>query len=587
MTFEIDEAVGNQFVAMTIVDELYRNGVRYVAISPGSRSTPLALAFLAHHGISARVILDERSSSFFALGLAKASNAPVAILTTSGTASVELSPAITEAYYSGLPLIVLSSDRPLELYGTGSSQTINQTELYSGFVVGRILIDAGAKGAWSSIRSSISRAVLEAKGLFGPGGPFHLNVSFREPLISPQYEPNGQFQGRGNEEPWYEKIDLASHDKTYEFARTLCSVRRGLIVVGEDRQLEAIFAISELLGWPTLVDPRAGIVRRSRFAITHFDSILRQGTLTEALTPAVILYFGMPSASKVLSQFIARVSSNDNGPLTKVFRSGRRAWDPEGTASGFIVGNLERLVAQLSGQAIEEPSKHIEAFTNAFLDADGRIEKVIEGSLDLGVETRSIREVVRHLLPSDLLFVSASMPIRDLESFASNENSFPVILENRGTNGIDGIIATFSGSASHLSALCPDTIAVLILGDLSFLYDVSFLRELSRLDLAALIVVLDNNGGGIFSFLSQKDIVDEKSFETLFGTPHNSDLDRIARGFGIDVETSKDSSRIQSAIEEVRGSRKTSLLVIKSDRDENLAAHKKINEAIAKEFSID
>ncbi len=584
MQVEFDEALSNHVVARTIVDELFRNGVRIVTLSPGSRSTPLALAALAHPGLEARVLLDERSAGFFALGVAKASGVPAAVVTTSGTAVVELSPAVTEAAYSSIPLVVLSADRPFELYDTGAAQTIDQTAVFAGFIRQHRFIDAGAPASLDRLRATISRAVLVSRGLGGPLGPVHLNVSFREPLVVPSAGAVEPLAGRAGSLPWYATVDLDDVVEARSFAQMLLGTKRGLVVVGECDHSEAVFAISELLGWPTMVDPRSGMARRSRYAISYQDSFLRVPELLDQLLPEVVLYFGRPQASRTLSEYLDVISSPYREGSTRIYRSGDRATDPNGTAAGFVLGPLERLVAELSQAEMLGGLGVDQGFAARYLRIDNVCDAEVRASqLDgtLGVEIKVARVLVESLSSTDLLFASASMPMRDLEFFSGSKPDYPRVLENRGANGIDGVLASFVGAALANERGGFGGIGVLAIGDLAFLYDASFLRELAKLEIAVLIVVIDNNGGGIFSFLPQNRETSTEVFEEIFGTPHGVDLAKIAQAYSIVCHTDAEVEDLPDAIADLRRSRKSRVMIIQSDRGANLAAHRDINAQIA------
>ena len=584
MQVEFDEVLSNHVVARTIVDELFRSGVRIVTLSPGSRSTPLALAALAHPAIETRVLLDERSAGFFALGVAKATGMPAAVVTTSGTAVVELSPAVTEATYSAVPLVVLSADRPFELYDTGAPQTIDQTAVFAGFIRQRRLIDAGAPGSFDRIRATVSRAVLVSRGLGGPLGPVHLNISFREPLVAPAAGAVEPLAGRVDALPWHATIDLDDVVEARSFAQMLLGTKRGLVVVGECDQNEAVFAISELLGWPTMVDPRSGMARRSRYAVSYQDSFLRVPELLDQLLPEVVLYFGRPQASRVLSEYLSAISSPYEVGSTMIYRSGDGATDPNGTAAGFVVGPLERLVAELSqAEILGEPSVD-SGFAARYLRIDDMCDAEVRASQrdgTLGVEIKVARVLVESLTSTDLLFASASMPMRDLEFFSGSKPNYPRVLENRGANGIDGVLASFVGAALANERGGFGGIGVLAIGDLAFLYDASFLRELAKIEVAALIVVIDNDGGGIFSFLPQNGETSSEVFEEIFGTPHGIDLAKVAQAYSIECDTHAKVGDLPGAIADLRRSRKSRVMIIQSDRGANLAAHRDINARIA------
>ncbi len=582
MQFEFDEPLGNQVVAATIVDELHRSGVRVATISPGSRSTPLALALASHPGIETRVILDERSAGFFALGAAKASGRPVAILVTSGTAATELTPAVTEAFFSQVPLIVLSADRPLELYDSGSAQTIDQSILYSGHLLLRRLIDAGAIGAWKRLRAVTSHAALTAAGLGGKRGPVQLNVSFREPLMRSGSVLPDPLPGRAQGAPWYEAVDLGDPRAAKRMARALLEVHRGLLIVGEVERDEAVFALSELLGWPTLVDPRSGLVRRSRLAVTHQDAIARLPEVEEHLAPELVLYLGRPQASRALSELLGRLAAPGGG--STIWRGGDGGNDPEGLARGFLLGPPERLVAALTELELETEVSVERGYVEAFLALDAACDATIaamESDGELGVEIEVSRRLVDALGDADLLFSAASMPMRDLEFYAGTSEDYPRVLENRGANGIDGTIASFAGAALIHAEARPEGVSVLVIGDLAFVYDATFLKELAKLPERMLVVAVDNGGGGIFSLLPQRRLTAPQTFEALFGTPHGLDLVRLAAAYGMRASIATRAAEVSAAIADLRVGGPKAILVVHSERDANVEAHEILGRRLA------
>ncbi len=570
-----NESEANQIVAATIVDELVRNGVSVACLSPGSRSTPLALALLRSSEMKCQVLLDERSSGFFALGSAKVSKNPVVVLTTSGTAAAELSPAVVEASQSGVSLIIITADRPLELYGTGSAQTIDQTQLYAGYLRSRRLFDAGSTSSHAWLRSIISRLVLESRGTLSAPGPVHLNVSFREPLITANQTVPNVLTAK-NKGPWYQVFDFSQLHDTTAFAELLLTQKRGLLIVGETNEPEAAYVISELLGWPTLVDARSPIVCRSTYSVSHHDTFVRIKELAHELEPSFVLYLGRPQASKALASFIGTNRELTTKNRVLVFSGSPAGFDPDGSVDGYVVGSMEHLVTALSRLEVETNICQEPNFTNKYLTYDRIARSVIEKLLqnkELGTEIALMYHVLNGLGPTDLLFVSASMPLRDLENFGTKGSQTPQVFENRGVNGIDGILATFAGVMNAKVDFESDSIAVLIAGDLAFLYDVSFLREFGQMVGNALIVVIDNNGGGIFSFLAQRKLLSDVEFEKLFGTPHNIDLGALITGFGIEATCVDNADQIPKLIAEQRQCANVRVAVVKSDRNANLQAH--------------
>jgi 2-succinyl-5-enolpyruvyl-6-hydroxy-3-cyclohexene-1-carboxylate synthase len=520
--------------AATFVDEWARAGVRDAVVAPGSRSTPLLLALAADDRIRVHVHLDERAAGFFALGLGLATGRPAVVVTTSGTAAVELHPAVVEASQAGVPLLACTADRPAELHGVGAPQTVDQRGLFDGAV--RWSVDTGPadavpRDAW---RSLASRAVAEAMA----GGPVHVNIAFREPLVGSAAElPPGRDGGR----PWHVVAPVAAATPALPDGFT---GRRGVVVAGAGCDAAAVLALARSLAWPVFADARSGC-RGADVSVAAFDGLLRVREVVDALQPEVVVRAGAPPASKVLSQWLTALPPQ----VEQVLVDPHGRWlDPERRAS-------------LRVAAVPPAPPGVEPAHPRWLAAWQRIEAAAQSAIDSALaaygetatEPGTLRRITREAAPDTVLFVSSSMPIRDLEWFG-HPSSTHRVLANRGANGIDGVLATALGVAA---AAGPSTPVVAVVGDLAFLYDVSALLWAARRDVDLTIVVVDNDGGGIFSFLPQRTGVDRDRFEALFGTPHGVDLDALAAAYGVRI---------------VR---------VRTDRDANVAVHAELNAAIA------
>jgi 2-succinyl-5-enolpyruvyl-6-hydroxy-3-cyclohexene-1-carboxylate synthase len=515
------------FVA-TLVDEWARCGVRHAVVAPGSRSTPLALALVASTEIQVHVHHDERAASFIALGIGKASGVPAVVLCTSGTAAAELHPAVIEAHQARVPMIVCTADRPPELQSVGAPQTIDQTHLYGRSVrwfAEPGVADDALRSTW---RSLAARAFVESVGVVP--GPVHLNLAFRDPLVG---EPGALPPGRADGFSWHA---AASHAA----GRHEIAAERGLVVAGAG-------AAPLDTRWPVLADPASGA--RIPGSIGAFDALLRTGAMP---APEVVVRVGDAPASKVLAQWLA---SLDVPQLA--FGSG---WiDPERTAS------------VVSG-AIPTLEGGDDAWLELWRDAEARAQSAIDDVLDAQHELTEpfvARNVAAH---ASTLVVSSSMPVRDVEWFAAPRAGLRV-LANRGANGIDGVVSTAVGAAIGVASA-----VTMLVGDVALLHDSNALLGLASRGLDLTIVVVDNRGGGIFSFLPQATALAHETFETLFGTPHDVDIAALAAAHGIPTTEVRAADELASALDPASGAR---VILVRTDRQANVRVHDELNAAVA------
>ncbi len=537
----------------TLVDEWARLGVTDAVICPGSRSTPLALSLAERLRVHVR--LDERSAAFFAVGLAMATGRPTVVCVTSGTAAVELHPAVVEAHYARVPLIVCTADRPPELHDTGASQTIEQRNLFGTAVRWAAMPGVPQEGHEAVWRPLAVRAFAESvHGASGPG-PVHLNLEFREPLT-----------GTADELPSHAGprfVIPTTEESVPPLAEPLGG--RGIIVVGGQMphppESGRVQALAAQLGWPVLADPRSRC--RVVGTIAAADSIVR----TNPPIPESVVLLGAPWLSKALAEYISEAARS--GARILVVDPWRQWADPNRVATEFHLCKTDPWLAT----ALEHASPCEPEWLRSWQWREERAQDAIEGVLsdDLS-EPQVARAIYRHAAETGATLVaSASMPIRDLEWFAAPAASPPRVLANRGVNGIDGVVSTALGIAAS-DAGCP-TLA--LLGDLAFLHDVSGLVNLP--ELPCTFVVADNDGGGIFSFLPQARSVDAVLFERLLGTPPTSDLGAVARGFGLPVHDVTSLSQLEPAL---AAPAPALVRVMVPGRDQNVATHDAINEAV-------
>ena len=520
---------------LAFTDELVRCGLREVVLAPGSRSTPLAMAFLdaeRRHEVRLHVRIDERSASFTALGLAKASRRPVAVLCTSGTAAANFHPAVIEADESCVPLLVLTADRPPEMRGSGANQVIDQVKLYGSAV--RWFCEAGVSeerpgmvGYW---RSLACQAWAQASGRAGAlAGPVHLNLAFREPLVpgdagEPDWpEPlNGRPDGR----PWTSFERPGPSPDQLEVPWT----ERGVVVCGDgDYDAAALLDLAERAGWPVLAEPSSG-ARRGPNALSAYQYLLATPEFMAAHQPDLIVSSGRPGLSRPQSALLGSrgapgsLGSLGSGPARRhvVIAQGPGRWaDPQRAATD--VAPAIRLTA------VPGPAEGSRGWLGDWRRADGAARSAVDAVLDDGdalTEPRLARDIANHAPAGALFWTGSSLPVRDIDFHLSPRDDLR-ILASRGASGIDG-----TTSAAIGAALAHHGPAFAVIGDLAFLHDAPGLAlgpVEPRPDLC--LIVINNDGGGIFSTLEQAAF--PGSFERVFGTPHGAELEHLAAAFGL------------------------------------------------------
>jgi 2-succinyl-5-enolpyruvyl-6-hydroxy-3-cyclohexene-1-carboxylate synthase len=576
---------GRRF-ALTLVDELARGGVTDACLSPGSRSAPLALALAEHPGITVHVHLDERSAGFFALGLAKRSSRPAAVLCTSGTAAANLHPAVLEADQSRAPLLVLTADRPPELRGTGANQATDQLKLYGSAV--RWFCEVGVPGddpaAGRYWRSLASRACAQAAG--PPAGPVHLNLAFADPLVpaeppaspGPGWPRLGQTPapGRAHGAPWTAApsgIRSAAPAEVAALVETVRANPRGLLVAGWGPALDpaAVDAFVAASGWPVLADPLSG-ARRGPLAVSTYDGLLRAPGFAAAHRPDLVLRVGGGPTSKALTAWL-----DDTVP--QVLVDPAAGWlDPGRSASVRLAADPSDLLVAAATLLADSGSRTGgSSWAGAWMEAEGVARAAIDGLLDEWTEPfegRVARDLVACMPAGATLVVGSSMPVRDVDAFARPREGLRFVA-NRGLSGIDGFVATALGVAA-----AGDEPVVALCGDLTLLHDASALLGAAGRPRGAVLVVCDNDGGGIFSFLPQARLPGEL-FEPLFGTPHGLDLAALAAAARVPSRPVEKAADLVPALEAALAGGGTQLLLVRSDRATNLARHRALTQAVA------
>ncbi len=569
--------------ARTLVDEWVRCGVTHAVIAPGSRSAPLAYAIVEDGRLTTHVMLDERAAGFLAVGLGRATGRPAVVLTTSGTAGANLHPAMLEAHHGNVALLVCTADRPPEVRGTGAPQTIDQVGLFGGAV--RWFVDAdvptdipGAGPAW---RALAARSVAEACGgaLGASPGPVHLNLPFREPLV-PTGDPLVDAPGRPDGAPWTplpahldRELDEAVMDALADRIRT---APHGLLIAGWGSAVrpETAARFSRAAGWPIVADPLSGLGAADG-AIVRYEALARAELFAQHHEPRLALRVGGPTTSSTLIRWLDAI-----GTETILIDPSPRWGAAVYGASSVIAAAPEQFLASLTDR-LEARGEHREAGWAAdWVAADRRAREVIDTVVDRWSECsepRTARDVVDALTPGSTLVVASSMPVREVEWCARPRADIRVVA-NRGVNGIDGFVSTALGVA--LGSTGP---VVALTGDLSFLHDGGGRLAARGLGVDIVFVVLDNDGGGIFSFLPQADYPSD--FERLFGTPPGVDLAAIANAHGFSVETVHAPGDLVSTVARAVAAGGPAVVIVRTDRARNVEHHREVWEAVAQNLS--
>ena len=547
------------------MDEWIRIGVRHAVLSPGSRSTPMAIALSARTEISLHVFHDERSGSFAALGIGQHDGVPAVLLCTSGTAAVQFHAAVVEADHAHVPMLVCTADRPPELQGVGAPQTINQTNLYGSST--RLFIDAGiADDRHSSKWRAIARDSFSATMDINPG-PVQINLPFREPLIG-EAQPlpandAGAIVKQGRLSP------SASERKALN---KLLSSSRGVIIAGAGvDQPRFVFQLAQTLQWPIIADQRSGCrvpasVGQEAVIVSTADVMLRDVATATQLTPEVILRIGDPPVSKVVNAWL-----KECGATYCAISTTPALIDPDKRVQLHIVGTPSQICMEVVRGSVKRTDQ-------TWLNEWKRCESIARSTIDR--ELVAATEITEPFVASRLLsampvdsnlVLSSSMPIRDVEWFAAPRDGVKVFA-NRGVNGIDGVVSTAVGVA--LASRKP---TALMIGDVAMMHDINGLINVTDRGIDLRIVIIDNNGGGIFSFLPQASSLDKERFEQLFGTPHNTDFVSLLAGHRVDCVVAETRSQFNAAIERSG----LSAVLVRTRRDDNVVEHARINAAVA------
>ena len=590
----------NTLWARALVDELARGGVTAACVSPGSRSTPLTVAFAEHEDIRVFSHFDERAAAYFALGRARRTGEVTPLVCTSGTAAANYHPAVLEADQSRVPLLALTADRPPELRDSGANQTADQEKLYGDAV--RWYKDLPEPEAEErklrSLRTTVARALAEAEGT--DAGPVHLNCPFRKPLEPVEVpgdvpedldaiaaegrqgdEPGAPAApGSGASSPAFVERAQGSPELPDQEIRSLADdlgVERGLIVAGpadpHEVDPEAVVALAHATGFPILADPLSGLRfgghTRVAPVIGGYDAYLEESVTADWPDPEAVLRIGASPTSKPLRKYLARVG----GDQFVVDPAGK--WrEAEFTASDLVVADPSRLAEALSRVVAGPDSAD---WRSLWADAEAAHWDAVEGHGGL-FEGGIVADAVDAAPEPTTLFVSNSMPVRDLDRFARPSPDAVTALGNRGVSGIDGITSTALGAGSattdHLT---------LVIGDLAYYHDMNGLLAVARCDTDATIVLLNNDGGGIFHMLPIESF--EPPFTEQFKTPHGIDFEPTGELYGLGYERVEGREAFTDTYADAVATEGTTVIEVVTDAEDSHAVRDELQAQVIDELT--
>ncbi|MBS3904391.1 MAG: 2-succinyl-5-enolpyruvyl-6-hydroxy-3-cyclohexene-1-carboxylic-acid synthase [Simkania sp.] len=531
-----------------IMSTLKASGVRYICLGPGSRSSPL-IAAAAESLLEVVVHFDERGLGFLALGLSKVYREPVAIILTSGTAIGNVLPAIMEASHDDLPLIILSADRPPELRDCGANQTTDQVKIFGSFVRWQVDLPCAETRLLSYLTSTVSHAVALAKKR---RGPVQINCMLREPLLG-----NPPDFSSYSSHSYEEGHTILSEERIEELASTLSKFEEGLVLLGQDAPEEATH-VAKALQWPIISDVTSSLRGKTQVDIPYYEHLIKNSLVA---SPVAVLQFGRRLTSKTLMEFLKKTPPNIYYQIDDSFAR----FDPYhlvtkrfDIAPALLANSLARAIPQ------KKESSWLKCWRMASQSIEGKLETLLQGSYsEPGFAFTLSKMAPKHL------FLSNSMPIRDAEAFFYSKSADTRIFTNRGLSGIDGNIATCIGIA--LTSQIP---LLAVIGDLAFLHDLNSLAILQQNPLPILFLVINNRGGGIFSFLPH--VSQTPYFETMVAYHHPYQFRAAADLFNIPYYAPTEHHELISLLKQFEQEPKMAVIELSTLRDENVIFHQTI-----------
>ena len=571
----------NRLWAHLVVEELLRCGVGLFCVAPGSRSTPLIAALASNEQAESLVHFDERGTAFAALGYARATGRPAAWITTSGTAVANGLPAVVEAATDGVPMILLTADRPPELRQTGANQTIDQPDIFGDFVRWRFDLPAPSLDIDpASVLTTVDQAAYRA--LRAPSGPVHLNLMFREPLIP---DPDNGKEFASGPDRWLEKdgpytryaatkpaVDEAEILEIWEDLR---QVKRGLVVAGRlssRSQGEAVEKLARTLGWPLLPDVGSQVrLGGDAGNVPFYDALLADKAFAGDHAPEAVLHVGGRALSKRLEGFIAQGRPE---PYV-VVRENPFRLDPGHKVTHSVESDVVDFCAALGRASDEKPASADPSWADGWRAASDRAGAALDRAFaeGRGLDEPLVARIVSGEIPEGHgLVVASSMPVRDLDTYAAAGGAGVPVAANRGASGIDGTVATAAGFARGSGGS-----VTLLIGDLALLHDLNSLAMLRGLPVT--VVVLNNDGGGIFSFLPVSR--HEDFFEPFFGTPQGVGFESAAAMFGLGYARPATAEEFVSAYREALSGNGPALIEVQTDRAGNVIVHQRLLQRVS------
>ena len=530
----------------------------------------MALAIAARSELQLHVFHDERSASFAALGIGLSSKSgklmPAILLCTSGTAAVEFHAAVVEAHYASVPMLVCTADRPPELQGVGAAQTIDQQNLYGAST--RLFVDAGIaddtrRDDWRQLAHEVLSAAIRTDA-----GPVHLNLPFREPLVGIAEElPAAIASQVGNA---FDDPPSISQDILQKLS-AMCVGEKGVIVAGNGiDNPQMVLELAHRLQWPVFADSRSGCrvdigEAHGAIVVSNADILLRDSQTASACTPQVVLRFGEPPVSKVVNTWL-----RESKCTYLAVSDTMKLIDPDRIVVEHVVAKASHVCESLNAHVQQKPATSwVSNWAKLQTTCGLTLASMWNDSSPL-TEPLVARALVEAMPQDSNLVLSSSMPVRDVEWFSAPRGGVRV-LANRGVNGIDGVVSTAVGVAAESGKF-----TALLIGDIALLHDTNGLLNLMQRAVDLKIVVVDNKGGGIFSFLPQSTTLDPQRFEQLFGTPHNVDIGQLVQAHGLPNTTVETVVQLKLALAQ-KGSR---VIIVNTDRRQNVIDHDAIYAAV-------
>lgn len=572
----------NTLWSSLLVTELRRNGLEYFCVSPGSRSAPLTVAVAGQAGIRRVICHDERAAAFHAVGYARATGKPAVLICTSGSAAANYLPAVIEAAQEQVPLLILSADRPPELQETGANQTIRQQNLFGDYLNWRFELPCPSVAIKPAlVLTTVDQAVYRAAQ--APAGPVHLNCPFREPL-APLAETVPATYGQELADWWagmtpytrYQaSIRLPVVAELAELVTLLRQTQRGLLAVGRlatAAERAAVVQLVEVLQWPVAADITSGLRLGATTApvIHYFDQLLLTERWQAGGQPEVVLHLGGEFTSRRFLQLTSHLPATCRHIAVKPHPCRH---DPNHVLRWRLEADLVTFCNALVDQV---PQKSVSDWVGKLLTQSAQVDQTIASFCEATpvLSEIAVARLISEQLPEGHgLWLASSMPIRDMDMYGSRNGTVVAIGANRGTSGIEGTLAAASGFAAGLQQ--PVTV---LCGDLAFLHDLNSLLLARNSQQPLTIVLINNNGGGIFSFLPIAKFDDV--FEPYFATPHQLSFAAAANLFGLKYAAPQTPPAFNEAYRQAVGSGDTTLIEVVTDRQQNHRQHRTLQQQI-------